>query len=254
MCDIVLEKLLNLAELMRKNMSNELEDNEHDELPMLYGEVKDVVERFVGIQQVAVSPGGGAREVVYPNLIEAGHLSARTFHTYEGYQQILQVIGQYKQSLSSPRRTISTPSIEETLMCLGRFRECCQYRKDVPSSERDVQEIIWIMLRSQHDRVEREETLPKVGSKAYRPDFGLPDLRLLVEVKFLGQSTKVAKMQDELLADSVGYFQETDEYDSMVVVVYDAAHELRDATSFVNGLRKVDNIIDVIVVPGMSRP
>jgi hypothetical protein len=43
-------------------------------------------------------------------------------------------------------------------------------------SEREVQDILWIMLRSVFDDVIDEETLPKFGHSSYRADFGLPRL------------------------------------------------------------------------------
>ena len=59
-------------------------------------------------------------------------------------------------------------------------------------SERGVQDIIWIMLRAQSDRVDRESTPPRFGTKNYRPDFGIPDLSTLIEVKFIGERTRIA--------------------------------------------------------------
>ena len=41
-------------------------------------------------------------------------------------------------------------------------------------SEREVQDILWIMLRSVFDDVVDEEPLPKVGHGSHRADFGLP--------------------------------------------------------------------------------
>jgi hypothetical protein len=47
-------------------------------------------------------------------------------------------------------------------------------------------------LRSQLDRVDREDVLPRLGAKTYRRDFGLPDLGVFVEAKFIGEKGDVA--------------------------------------------------------------
>jgi hypothetical protein len=106
------------------------------------------------------------------------------------------------------------------------------------------------MLRSQLDRLDREETLAKFGAQAYKPDFGVPDLATLVEVKFIGEKTWVQDIQGEILADVPGYLREATGYISLIVFVYDAAQKLRDARRFVEDLRKVPGIIDVIVIRG----
>ena len=108
------------------------------------------------------------------------------------------------------------------------------------------------MLRSQFERVEREEILPTFGTKAYKPDFGIPDLRVLVEVKFIGQKTKVANIQEEILADIPGYLNDSTKYDGVIEVVYDHAQQLRDAKPFIEDLRNVEGIVEVIVVPGIA--
>ncbi len=110
---------------------------------------------------------------------------------------------------------------------------------------------MWIMLRSRFDRLEREDTLPRFGVKQYRPDIGIPELALLVEVKFIGNATKPSDIQEEILADVPGYLQGQSKYDSIVVFVYDDAHKFRDDRKFIEDLSSVDGILDVIVIPGI---
>ena len=52
------------------------------------------------------------------------------------------------------------------------------------SNEKDVQHIIWLILRSYFDDLVDEETLPKFGHSSYKPDFGIPSLSLLIEIKY----------------------------------------------------------------------
>ena len=60
-------------------------------------------------------------------------------------------------------------------------------------SEREVQDILWLILRSVFDDVVDEETLPKVGHSTYRADFGLPRLGVLVEAKYARQRTVTSR-------------------------------------------------------------
>ena len=143
-------------------------------------------------------------------------------------------------------------SVADLIQVLRCFRECCQYLTDLPDEEKDVQDILWIILRSHYDGLVREETLPKFGMKSYRPDFGIPDLRVLIEVKFVGARREVPTIQESILADVHGYLQSTAAYDKMIVFVYDAAHGLRDSKKFVRDLESAGGIAEVIVIPGLG--
>jgi hypothetical protein len=68
------------------------------------------------------------------------------------------------------------------------------------------------MLRSQYERVDREDMVPRFGAKAYRPDFGIPDLQTQVEVKFIGEQSDLAAIQEEILADVPGYLNEATKF------------------------------------------
>lgn len=217
---------------------------------MLYGEVEEVVHRFGGVSKIEV-PNNFSKAPTYPNFIEAGFLSGRTIHQHEGYSQLLKIIGKVKQAATDPYTPPAPPSVTDLSQMLRRFRECCQYVQP-PRDERGVQDILWIMLRSRYDRVDREDVLPRFGAKAYRPDFGIPDLQILVEVKFVGPNTNVGSIQEEILADVPGYLNDVKRFSGIVELLYDDAHKLRDPRKFIEDLRTVDGIIDVIVVPGIS--
>ena len=143
-------------------------------------------------------------------------------------------------------------SVASLIQVLRRFRECCQHLTHLPDGEKDVQDILWIMLRSRYDSLEREETLPRFGVKSYRPDFGLPDLRAVIEVKFIGAKTEVSGSQEGILADVPGYLNSATDYDAVIVFVYDGAHKLRDCKKFVRDLESVEGIAGVMVTPGLG--
>lgn len=224
----------------------------HEKICMLYGSIEEVINRFGGVDKIEVPVYGNVKPVVYSNLVAAAYLSGSTYHVDQGYAQLLKVIGKVKQLAMDPDIPLHEVSITHLVQTIRRFRECCQYIKNPPQNEKDVQDILWIMLRSQFERIEREETLPTFGAKAYKPDFGIPDLGCLVEVKFIGEKTKVASIQEEILADIPGYLGEATKYQIIVELVYDYAQQLRDARRFVEDLKKVDGIVEVIVVPGIG--
>lgn len=222
-----------------------------DRIYELYGEVKEVINRIEGQQKIEVDAYGG-HKTIHPNYISAGWLSGRTFHTDTGRTQLVKVIGKVRQMVANPGAPETPASVSQLTRSLQRFRECCQYIATPPANERAVQDVVWIMLRAQFDRVDREDTLPRFGARAYRPDFGVPDLSTFVEVKFIGEKTGVADIQEEILADVPGYLNAASRYTGIVVLVYDAAHKLRDPRKFIEDLRSVQGIVEVLVVPGIG--
>lgn len=120
------------------------------------------------------------------------------------------------------------------------------------SSEREVQDIVWLILRSLFDDVVDEETLPKVGHSTYRADFGIPSLRLLVEVKYTRQAADFKVIEKEILEDAAAYLLETRErYDRILVFIYDHSSSVQEHELTASTLRKLPDISDVIIV---SRP
>jgi len=245
-----LKNLDKFKALADKKSNSTMTKADNEQLYMLYGAIEEVINRFGGVSKVEVPQCRGI--VIYPNFVEAGYLSGRTMHTHQGYTQLLKVIGKIKQLAEDPDIPQHEVSITNLIQTVRRFRECCQYIKNPPQNEKEVQDILWIMLRSQFERVEREETLPKFGTKAYRPDFGIPDLGVLIEVKFIGEKTRAPSIQEDILADIPGYLNEATRYQSVIELIYDYSQQLRDSKPFVDALRNMDGIVEVIVIPGIG--
>ena len=249
------KKLERLKELLDeynpiKYQSSERTTALHREIPQLYGEVAEVYKKFADSRPVQVVDG--KHTDTFPNYFEAGYLSGRTFHANQGYNELLKVLGRVRNEASQTGPVRESPRIKDVSTILGRFRQCCQYLAKPPENERDVQDVVWIMLRSHFDRLDRDDTLKRFGVKKYVPDFGIPELKLLIEVKFIGEATKPNDIQEELLADVPGYLQDGGGYTQMLAFVYDAAHKLRDERKFIEDLLTIPGIGDVIVVPGIG--
>jgi len=217
-----------------------------------YGEIQEIVDMFAPKERIEVPIAGSRKPAVYSNYIEAGYLSGRSFHSHQGYTQLLSIIGRVRCLAEDPEPSRDKHSITGVVQVLNRFRECCQYLLEPPSNERAVQDIVWIMLRSHYDKLDREDMLPRFGVKKYAPDFGIPELGLLLEVKYIGEQTRLRDVQEEILADVPGYLADRSGYTGIVVFVYDAAQKLRDPRKFIEDLRSVSGIVEVLVIPGLG--
>ncbi|QKV57889.1 MAG: hypothetical protein HT580_12265 [Dechloromonas sp.] len=69
-------------------------------------------------------------------------------------------------------------ALEQFESCLRRWRwDDLALRNPVRwliRSEREVQDILWVILRSLYKDLEDEDTLPKFGHSTYRADLGIP--------------------------------------------------------------------------------
>jgi hypothetical protein len=119
-------------------------------------------------------------------------------------------------------------------------------------AEREVQDILWLVLRSAFDDVVDEESLPRVGHSTYLADFGIPSLKLLVEAKFARQAADFKKLEKEIMEDAAAYLAGTaGRYDRMLVFIYDDSSSVQEHDVTVKALRRVPGIEEVIIV---SRP
>ena len=120
------------------------------------------------------------------------------------------------------------------------------------NSEREVQDILWLILRSVFDDVVDEETLPKAGHITYRADFGIPSLGVLIEVKYARRRSDFKeKIEPEVMVDSVAYLHGTTAYKEIVVFIYDASASVQEHDTTSAFLRGLDSVSDVVIV---SRP
>jgi REase_DpnII-MboI len=119
------------------------------------------------------------------------------------------------------------------------------------TSEREIQDILWLILRSMFDDVVDEETLPKVGHSTYRADFGLPRLGVLIEVKYARSRGDFKKIEKEVMEDSVAYLRGTSTYKEIVVFIYDESASVQEHDITAAALQGLDTVSDIIIV---SRP
>jgi hypothetical protein len=118
-------------------------------------------------------------------------------------------------------------------------------------AEREVQDILWIMLRTVFDDVVDEETLAKLGHASYRADFGLPRLGVLVEAKFARKAADFKEIEQQVMVDSIGYLKNTERYKEIVVFIYDDSSSVEQHDVTYRALMEMPGVSDVIIV---SRP
>ncbi|WP_333981577.1 hypothetical protein [Burkholderia gladioli] len=115
-------------------------------------------------------------------------------------------------------------------------------------SEREVQDILWLILRSIFDDLEDEDTLPKFGHSTYRADFGIPSLGLLIEAKYARSAGDFKNIEKEVLQDLGPYLQTPERYREVIVFIYDESSSVQHHDTTIRALRSANGITDVLVV------
>lgn len=155
------------------------------------------------------------------------------------------VAGEAAEMVRSPHTVVHV--LQQFESCLRRWRwDDLALKTPVRwpiVSEREVQDVLWLMLRSTFLDLADEDTLPKFGHSTYRADFGIPSLGVLIEVKFAREATDFKKIEKEVLEDIVPYLK-SERYKQIVVFIYDDSgsvqeHELTRAAFLSAGLAGV---------------
>lgn len=152
-------------------------------------------------------------------------------------------------------RAYEVPPITQLLTVLESFpyslKRDLQYLKKPLKDEKDVQRVLWTVLRSHFTDLVDEEVLGKFGLKHYQDDFGIPSLATVVEVKVIKESTDLKRLQEELMIDAVGYLATMTGYRHLVFFIYNMANRIVDS-AFVEALESLDSVAAVVIVPGVS--
>lgn len=118
-------------------------------------------------------------------------------------------------------------------------------------NEYHVQALLWAMLAPVFPDLRREEYAPQVGPIQPRVDFGIPALRLLIEVKFARTRAALKETVNEIAQDNSNYFTTPGAYDRLLVFIWDNGAHSEDHALIRGGMLKYDRVVDAIIV---SRP
>jgi REase_DpnII-MboI len=116
--------------------------------------------------------------------------------------------------------------------------------------EREVQDILWLILRSYFPDLVDEDTLPKLGHSSYKADFGIPSLKLIIEAKFAASKEDFKKIEKQIQEDCVPYLRDL-RYESLVVFIYDDSCSVQEHDVTRRALTEIPGMVDVVIV---SRP
>lgn len=103
-----LEKLKDVIEAYQSTANKDNPERKkelYQELCDLYGQVADVYGEVVGKNSIEVQGLGGSMR--YPNYLEAGYLSGRTFHTHQGRTELMTVIGRVKSRIEMQSNSVA---------------------------------------------------------------------------------------------------------------------------------------------------
>lgn len=121
-------------------------------------------------------------------------------------------------------------------------------------NEYHVQSLLWALLRPIFSDLKDEEYLKSVGYKHPRVDLAIESLRLIVEVKYLRESTQsaLADLIGEIAEDASLYLSLNNEsFDKIIVFVWDNTGSVQHHNSLIQGMKQIRGIVDAVIV---SRP
>jgi hypothetical protein len=118
------------------------------------------------------------------------------------------------------------------------------------NSETEVQDILWLILRSTFDDVVDEEPTRRLGHSYNLADFGIPSLGILIEVKYARSPGDLKKIEKEVAEDAVAYLRDKT-YQKLIVFIYDESCSGQHHAMTAAALREIPNVEDVVIV---SRP
>lgn len=113
-------------------------------------------------------------------------------------------------------------------------------------NEKNFQDFLYPILRSHFDDLEDEHYLPKYGTKTYKPDFGIPSVKLLIEAKFIKSKADLKRRQSEIHDDIIGYLGSSDKYNKVIIVIYNYNNIAINSTE-IKSLEKARGVERIII-------
>jgi len=124
-------------------------------------------------------------------------------------------------------------------------------RKWYVENEYHVQNLLWLVLAPLFPDLQDEEYTPKIGTLQPRADIPIPSLQLIVEVKFWRADASSQEMIRQLAQDNSLYSVSGSRYKQIIAFIWDNAGRTEQHDLLIQGLCKLDHVVDAVVV---SRP
>lgn len=139
-------------------------------------------------------------------------------------------------------------AIQKIAAILGELPDFQSRIRRSLANEKEVQDFLFPILKSHFSTLQEEDYLSKVAGTASKPDFGIEDLGIAIEVKFTSKHKSFKQLQVEINDDSRKYFGKTSPFKVMIVLIYNGSSEPTPA-NYVSDLEHMDVISKVIVSP-----
>ena len=153
----------------------------------------------------------------------------------------------------NPRVETQQEIKEKIKKCISILENLNRYQLRMRSplkNEKALQDFIFPILKSHFEDLEDEFHLPRLGSIEYKPDFGIPSIKLLIECKYLRVKIDIKKIQKEIHDDVMGYLKASKQYINLIVFIYNSKN-IPIPDKFVKDVEKIKGIKKVIIVPGV---
>jgi hypothetical protein len=118
-------------------------------------------------------------------------------------------------------------------------------------NEYHVQNLLWATLAPIFPDLDDEQYLVKIGQKSPRADLHIPSMRLIIEAKFLRPGEPMQRVIDEISSDTGLYSAMGNDCAGIIPFIWDDSARSHEHDYLRQGLKKLPNIIDAVVV---SRP
>ncbi|MEW8294039.1 MAG: hypothetical protein AB2715_05215 [Candidatus Thiodiazotropha sp.] len=246
-----LDELKEILDLYNPIKFKSSEDSKRlrERIPQLYGAIEKKYREITGDLKVVVEDKGNKN--TYPNYFEAGYLSGRTFHSHQGYQELLKVIGRVRNEGGGDPKSESESyldklsAVEIVTVIIKRFHKVvrqlrvryCNRQSIEIEDEYDVQDLFHSLLRLYFDDIRAEEYTPSYAGSASRVDFLLKNEKLVIEIKKTRKGLGVKEVGDQLLIDAQRY-QSHPDCERLICFVYDPECRIDNPRGIENDLTK----------------
>ncbi len=113
-------------------------------------------------------------------------------------------------------------------------------------NEYDIQSVLWLILRSVFSDLRYEESFPKLGRSGHRYDIGIPQLSLVVELKYTRSVKDFQKILDEVSKDAVQITTQTS-FKEILVFVYDNSCSVEQHEWTKDAMERIDRVKACII-------
>jgi hypothetical protein len=115
-------------------------------------------------------------------------------------------------------------------------------------TEERIQQVVYMILRAQFERVVREKHVARGPEREYRCDIVIEDAGVFVEVKRVRNREHAHKLQAEIHDDIIGY-RIGDASRRVVFVVWDRERHIHDRDYFCSVYERSDPYVRIVVAP-----